>query len=307
MPVSLAPFGKPVVQPLPPANAPVLLPMGEKAWALRSHWKLTAAPAVSAAGSVISAPGFADAAWMHATVPGTVLTSMVDRGMYPDPDFGLNNMAIPESLNKQDYWYRIEFEAPRGAAGQHTELTFLGINYAAEVWLNGQRVGDVRGAFIRGTFDVTPLLRAKGMNALAVRISPPPHPGIPQEQSVKGGPGENGGAMCLDGPTFVATEGWDWIPAIRDRNSGIWQDVVLTVTGQLTLGDAQVITHLPLPDTSSADVSIEVPVHNPSTQALQAKVHADFEGVSVDKMVTAAPGDTLVKLSAGRVPATASC
>ena len=296
LPVSLAPFGKPVAKPLPAAGTPVLAPLGKQQWALRTRWKLTAAPGVTGSGEQISGVGFEDKSWMHATVPGTVLTSMVDRGIYPDPDFGLNNMAIPESLNKQDYWYRIEFEAPREAAGQHTAITFLGINYAAEVWLNGKRLGGFRGAFIRGTFDVSSLLRANVPNALAVRISPPPHPGIPEEESMKAGPGENGGAMCLDGPTFVATEGWDWIPAIRDRNSGIWQDVVLSVTGALTLGDAQVVTHLPLPDISSAEVSIEVPVHNPSGHSVNAKLHADFEGVAVEKTVTAAPGDSLVKL-----------
>jgi hypothetical protein len=64
-----------------------------------------------------------------------------------------------------------------------------------------------------------------------VRVSPPPHPGIAHEQSIKAGPGENGGMEMLDGPTFAATEGWDWIPGIRDRNTGIWQDVTLTATG----------------------------------------------------------------------------
>jgi hypothetical protein len=79
-------------------------------------------------------------------------------------------------------------------------------------------------------------------NALAVRISPPPHPGIPQEESITAGPGENGGAMCLHGPTFVATEGWDWIPSIRDCDTGIWQDVTLTDTGRIKIEDPQVVT-----------------------------------------------------------------
>jgi hypothetical protein len=56
-------------------------------------------------------------------------------------------------------------------------------------------------------------------NVLAVKVSPPPHPGVPQEQSIKGGSGENDGIMCVDRPTFVATGGWDWIPAIRDRDT----------------------------------------------------------------------------------------
>ncbi len=110
------------------------------------------------------------------------------------------------------------------------QLTLEGINYAASVWLNGKLLGSIKGAFRRGTFDATSTLKPGQKNVLAVRISPPPHPGIPQEQSILGGPGENGGAMLLDGPTFVATEGWDWIPAVRDRNSGIWQPVTLRIT-----------------------------------------------------------------------------
>jgi len=56
-----------------------------------------------------------------ATVPGTVLTTMIDRGVYPDPDYGLNNLAIPESLNKQDYWYRVEFRAPKSGRRPTTD------------------------------------------------------------------------------------------------------------------------------------------------------------------------------------------
>ena len=108
----------------------------------------------------------------------------------------------------------------------------------------------MKGAFRRGSFDVTSVLKPGQNNVLAVRISPPPHPGIPQEQSILGGPGENGGAMVLDGPTFVATEGWDWIPGVRDRNSGIWQPVTLRITHALKLGDAQVVTTFKNHDTS---------------------------------------------------------
>lgn len=298
LPHSRAPLGKPVVGPLPPANAPVLEPTATAgSWRLRSHWTLTTAPEVTADGAALSTVGFDDKRWMRATVPGTVLTTMVDRGIYPDPDFGLNNMAIPESLNKQDYWYRIEFPTPQEAAGRHAALLFEGINFAAEAWLNGKPVGDVRGAFERGQFDVSSLLRPSGQNALAVRISPPPHPGIPEEESIKSGPGENGGAMCIDGPTFVASEGWDWIPSIRDRNTGIWQDVVLSVTDQLKIGDPQVITHLPLPDTSSADVLIDVPVRNLGDTPVEATVRAAFEGVTVTKQATLPPGETVVHLT----------
>ncbi len=132
---------------------------------------------------------------------------------------------------------------------------------------------------------------------LAVRVSPPPHPGIPQEQSIKGGPGENGGMMCLDGPTFVATEGWDWIPAVRDRNTGIWQPVTLTANSAVKIGDAQVVTSLPLPETSRADVAITVPLENSSNAPAGGTLMASFGEVTVSKQVTVAPGKSSVTLA----------
>lgn len=296
LPRSAAPFSSPAARALPPAST-TLQPRGENQWTLEGGWKLTPAPKITADGSAISQTGFDTKDWWPATVPGTVLTTMVDRGVYPDPDYGLNNLAIPELLNKQDYWYRAEFATPKSASGRHLTLTLNGINYAVVVWLNGQRLGELKGAFIRGMFDVTMLLKPGRTNALAVRISPPPHPGIPHEQSVKAGPGENGGIMVLDGPTFMATEGWDWIPAIRDRNTGMWQEVVLSATADVRIGDPQVITTLPLPDTSRADVEIEVPLTNLSNTPVQGSVTASFEQITVTKSVTVPPGESTVKLA----------
>jgi hypothetical protein len=301
MPRSKAPFSAPVAQPVPQFKQP-LESVGDNHWTLVAGWTLAEAPKVSADGPAISATSFDTKSWYPATVPGTVLTTLVDRGVYPNPYYGLNNLAIPESLNKQDYWYRNEFKAPAAVKGKRLTLTFEGINYKADVWLNGQSLGTITGAFIRGNFDVTGILKPGETNVLAVRISPPPHPGIPQEQSIKGGPGENGGLMCLDGPTFVATEGWDWIPAIRDRDSGIWQPVTLTATDAIQIGDPQVITTLPLPDTSRANVEINVPLTNSSSAPISATLNAGFEGVTVTKQVTLAPGENNVSLTPAEFP-----
>jgi len=297
MPRSNAPFSRPVAKKLPAAQES-LEANGEGEWTLANGWRMTPAPKVNADGAAISLTAFSDHDWWVATVPGTVLTTMIDRGVYPDPDYGLNNLAIPESLNQQDYWYRMEFRAPKAMDGKRLALTFQGINYEAAVWLNGRSLGSIKGAFIRGTFDVTGVVKAEEVNVLAVRVSPPPHPGIPQEQSIKGGPGENGGLMCLDGPTFVATEGWDWIPAVRDRDTGIWQPVTLTATRAVKIGDAQVVTTLPLPDISRADVEITVPMENLSSAAVSGTLKAAFGETVVTKQVTLAPGNTSVKLGA---------
>jgi beta-galactosidase/beta-glucuronidase len=305
MPTSAAPYSTPIAAPLPPAHT-TLQEDAPDQWTLSGGWKLAEAPKVSADGAAISQTDFhADrdkATWMAATVPGTVLTTMIDRGIYPDPDYGLNNLAIPESLNKQDYWYRSEFIGPKISKEQKLTLIFEGINYKAEVWLNGHDLGMVKGAFIRGVFDVTGILKPGQPNALAVRISPPPHPGIPNEESIKGGPGENGGFMCIDGPTFVASEGWDWIPGIRDRDSGIWQDVKLLATGEVKIGDPNIVTTLPLPDRSSAKVDITVPVTNSSPTVAAGVIAATFEGVSIRKVVKLQPGESTVELSPEEFP-----
>ena len=284
-----------------PRDAQTLTPDGKDVWTV-GNWRLTEAARVQADGATISSTDFQDESWYPAVVPGTVLTTLIARGVYPDPDYGLNNMVIPESLSRQDYWYRTTFEAPAGLAQRQLTLTFKGINYHADVWVNGSRVGGIKGAFIRGVFDVTDKLRPGQRNVLAVRISPPPHPGIPHEESIAAGPGENGGNLAIDGPTFVAAEGWDWIPGIRDRNTGIWQAVQLRASGQLRLLDPHVVTHLPLPRTDEAEIAITVPVMNLHAEAATATVEARFEGVSVTRTLSVPPGRSEVKLDAAQFP-----
>jgi Exo-beta-D-glucosaminidase Ig-fold domain/Glycosyl hydrolases family 2/Concanavalin A-like lectin/glucanases superfamily/Glycosyl hydrolases family 2, sugar binding domain/Glycosyl hydrolases family 2, TIM barrel domain len=301
LPRSKAPFQKPVARALHAADLQTEM-AGDNPWTLRGGWRLASAPQVTATGVEISQSGFNDKDWLVATVPGTVLTTMVDRGIYPDPDYGLNNMAIPESLAHQDYWYRVEFKAPAAARGRRLKLTFLGVNYAAEVWLNGKRLGGFKGAFLRGTFDVTNLVTDSGENALAVRVSPPPHAGIPEEESLTAGPGEDGGVEVLDGPTFAVSEGWDWIPSIRDRNTGIWQDVTLIASGPVEIGDLNVVTTLPKPDRSEADVEIETPLTNLTQTPVEGELSATFDDVKIAKHVRLAPGENDVRLEPSEFP-----
>src|SRR5262249_31305675 len=148
----------PLYRPNPQKPTPSLENSGNNRWTI-GGWKLIEALKVRIDGAELSRAGIDTKNWMQATVPGTVLTTMVERGVYPDPDYGLNNLAIPESLNKQDYWYRTEFKSPSGIAGRKLTLRFEGINYKAEVWLNGQELGTIKGAFIRGVFDVSNLVQ----------------------------------------------------------------------------------------------------------------------------------------------------
>jgi hypothetical protein len=255
-------------------------------------WEMIEAPKLHADGATISQPGVDTGDWYDATVPGTVLTTLVNQGVYPDPYFGLNNRLIPETLNKQDYWYRTAFTVPKDFVGRELTLQFNGINYYAEVWFNGQYLGHITGAFIRGKFDVTKLVHPDGQNVLAVMIAPPPDPGLLAEESMTFGPREDGGKLCLDGPTFQCAEGWDWIPPIRDRDAGIWQDVTLSATGPVAIEDPQVISQLPLPDTSRADVTVQTDLRNLSDAVQHGILEGSFEGVKFKQPVTLQPGET---------------
>ena len=300
LPHSAAPPQKPVAVPL--LRGDDAIAPGAASLLLRHHWQMVERSTVAADGSAISRDGFDSRPWMAATVPGTVLTTLIDRGVYPDPDFGLNNSAIPESLSRQSFWYRTSFSVPASMRGRRLSLTFHGINYRAHIWMNGTELGEIVGAFQHRTFDVTAVAAESGNNVLAVRIDPPPHGGIAHEQSLAAGAGDNGGVMMLDGPTFGATEGWDWMPGIRDRNMGIWQDVELRANGEVTVESPAIITTLPLPDTSRADVTVRVPLHNGSKAAVEGDLLLSFDGVSVRKHVTAAPGDTEVELRPAEFP-----
>jgi len=285
---------------VPKASAPPrprLAPSGPDQWTITGGWQLLEAPKLTASGTQISQLGFDTHGWMQATVPGTVLTTMIDRGIYPDPDYGLNNMAIPESLNKQNYWYRTDFPTPVNVSARRLTLTLEGVNYSARVWLNGKYLGETTGAFLRGNFDVTGKLRNGATNSLAILVSPPPHPGIAQEESMKAGQGPNGGIMAIDGPTFFDTEGWDWIPSVRDRDTGLWQKVTLRSMDSVSLGDALVITTLPLPDTSRANIEIRVPITSAAKNAVRGTLEASFDEVHIRKSITLEPGETTVALT----------
>jgi len=292
LPKGKAPFQKPVEKPRS-GQAGKATPSGKSVYTLSSGWELTDDVTYLLDNAPVFSENINSTGWHDAVVPGTVLTSLVAAGKFPDPYFGLNNLSITDSLCRKDWWYRTTFDSPAEERGKLAWLCFNGINYKARIWLNGKYLGDIKGAFTRGIFRVTDYLKTKGRNVLLVQILPPDNPGIPNEQSALSGMGKNGGQHTMDGPTFFATEGWDWIPGIRDRDMGIWQDVQLYYTGEVTFSDPQVITDLPLPDTSSASVVLKTELVNNSSAIQEATLDFSFEGVSVNKKVTLTPGQVL--------------
>jgi beta-galactosidase/beta-glucuronidase len=280
-----------------PAPAPLVLSDG---------WQLQDAAKVSASGDQISTAEFAATGWYRATVPGTVLTSLVNNRVYPEPLYGENSRPeiIPESLARTAWWYRTVVEVPKSYKGRVLWLNFNGINYSSEVWVNGQKVGTTRGAFIRGIFDVSKLVAPGHKAAIAVLVHPQPTPGTPHEHTLRAGVGQNGGDSALDGPTFLSTIGWDWLNAVRDRATGIWQKVSLSASGPVIVKAPLVTTDLPLPRTDSSDVAVEATVENVSGHAVKGVLHGTIEQISFEKAVELAPHSTQrIRFDAKSTPA----
>jgi hypothetical protein len=164
---------------------------------------------------------------------------------------------IPESLNKTSYWYRTVFDRPRFLyKGRHTWLNFDGINYSAEVWVNGTRSAPCAAPSSAASSISRPSSSPAKRPPLAVLITPQPHPGDPHEHTIANGMVSNGGITAIDGPTFLSTIGWDWLPGIRDRDTGIWRRSSSLVHRPVVVKDPLVTTDLPLPKTDSADIAI---------------------------------------------------
>jgi hypothetical protein len=211
----------------------------------------------------------------------------------------MNNLHVPEALSRHAWWYRRTFSVPKGldiSAGRHVWLEFDGINHEAEIWLNGAKVGGLVHPFGRAALDITAALKRTGDQALAVKISPMPKPGSPGDKSAAGYAFVDAGStMFENSPTYLAVSGWDWMPAVRDRASGIWNHVRLRSTGAVVVGDARVDSVLPnLPDTSVADVTITVPVRNVAPTAQRVTVTAAFDGLKLTSTVTVPAGQEIL-------------
>ena len=254
-------------------------------------WRLQRASQVSARGAQISSPGFNASQWMVATVPATVLMSYVNAGALPNPNYDDNLFVSSESFFNSNFWYRREFRVPGEMQGQRVFLCFDGINWKADVWLNGQKVDRIEGAFMRGKTDVTRYLR-DGVNVLAVEIEKCAHPGaakLKNEQTTD----FNGGLLGADNPTFHATVGWDWISSIRGRDIGIWDDVYLTATpNSLTLSDPLVNSRVAINGTDTlATISPAVVVKNHADTPQTAMLAGWIGEICFEKEITLAAGE----------------
>lgn len=282
---------------------------------LRSHpdsgpayyWQMRRVDELKAGGEEVSLSTFNTESWQKAIVPGTALNSLVANGEFPEPYFGQNNKRvnklIPDIADAgrefYHFWYRTTFSVPEDFKGKSVWLQFDGINYMADIWLNGHKLGNIKGMFQQKKFDISQFVTLTGENCLAVSVEPVEFPGtMLSRKKENAAPNENrngGDGMIGKNVTMLMTAGWDFTfhDGIRDRNTGIWRDVKVFATGDVTLENPFVKSSLPIPQLSPASETILVEVSNNSTSEKMVELIAEIENTSVriSKKVSMKPGE----------------
>ncbi|MBZ5498302.1 MAG: glycosyl hydrolase family 2 [Acidobacteriia bacterium] len=255
--------------------------------AIEDGWMLQSSAVVEQKGEVLSTMQFQPRNWYPAAVPTTVVAALVKNQVYPDPTFGMNlrsipgtsyrigvnfsNVAMPaDSPFAVPWWYRKEFVLPATYKGRSIWLNFGGINYRADIWVNGKQIAGsekVAGAWRAYRFNITDMALPGRTNVLAVRVYPPT---------------ENDLAI-----TFV-----DWNPQPPDKNMGLWRSVEITTSGPVSLRYPTVISKLNPPANDSARLTVAALLENASRLPVRGTLKGRIEKIEFAQEVELAAGES---------------
>ncbi|CAG5017154.1 Exo-beta-D-glucosaminidase [Dyadobacter sp. CECT 9275] len=271
------------------------LAKGQTGYELNTGWLCSPIGSQKAAGPAISNPTFPLTGWQNAVVPGTVLTTMLHNKQIPDPFYGLNNEKIPDIFNTgrdyYTYWFVKDFKET-AQSGEEVWLHLRGVNYISDVYLNGKKLNKEThyGMFLRQTYNITSLLKTKGVNRLAVIVYPPDPVG-----NANGGQGGDGTIARNVSHQYAA--GWDWIQPVRDRNTGIWDKVIIEKTGKVNINNPHIVTRVPgkrNPEgpQEPATIRVTAELENPGTTLVKGTLQFLIDGQKITKEVSLKPKTT---------------
>ena len=235
---------------------------------LSNNWLIQSSARTKVSGRVISSAGFNPTDWYRASVPSTVLGTLVGDGIFKDPFRGMNLERIPDTLFDVPWWYRTTFALPAKRPGaDRAMLEFLGVNYKADIWLNGKLLADTNsifGAFRQFTFDVTKDVKFGGNNVLAIRIYRP-----------------QPGALTIG---FV-----DWSPEPPDHDMGIWRPVRIHICGSVSIARPFVATEVDTATLKKALVTVSAEVMNHSEHSVHGMLTGRIGAIKFSQPVTLLP------------------
>lgn len=263
---------------------------------LNAGWQCTPISKVSQKGEAISLPSYQIFGWLPATVPGTVLTTLLNNRLIPDPFYGMNNQKVADIYTTgrayYTYWFVKDFKEKAAVGGGQVWLHFRGVNYGCDMYLNGHKLNEKThyGMYLRQTYNITSLLKNDGNNRLAVIVYPPNPVGNPNG-------GQGGDGEIARNVTHQYVAGWDWIQPIRDRNTGIWDKVTIEKTNGADVKNPHIITlvpggRFPGEPQKPAIIKASAEIENPGNTVITGTLQYALSGTIVKKQVTLQPKTT---------------
>ncbi len=246
-------------------------------WTLMDGWKMQSSLTAASKGEEISQQDFSTTGWYSVSVPSTIIAGLLSNKIYDfDPFFAKNLEKISGPQFDKSWWFRKEFTLPASEKNKNVSLQLHGINYKANIWLNGILIADtdrVKGPFRIFEFNVTKQIKYDGVNVLAIEIT---RPFNPQKRD---------GDLAIDYA--------DWIHYPADYNGGIVNDVSISTCDKVAVRHPLVTTKFDLPSLAVAHLQANAEVINYSDEETDATVKGKInDEINFEQKVHLMPGET---------------
>ena len=241
---------------------------------LHDDWRMQSSLTDKATGAQVSQSDFSAQNWYKITVPSTIIAGLLANNEYHfDPFYAKNFEKLADNRLDHTWWFRKEFELPASEKNKNVILKLHGINYKANLWLNGVLIAD--STYIKGPFriidlDVTRQIKYEGKNVLAIEILRPFDPN------------KRDGDLAIDYA--------DWIHYPPDYNGGIVNDVEIKTYDQVGVRYPLVTTKFDLRSLEVAHLQVDAEVINYTDKEKDAVVKGKINGdIQFEQKIRLAP------------------
>lgn len=236
---------------------------------LDKGWMIQSSQKTALKGDELSLTSDKKTGWYSAEVPSTVFGCLAKYGVYKDVFFGKNLEKVNPTDFQCSWWYRKSFSAPDNESTAYY-LDFDGIIYRANIWLNGREIASadtLKGTFRQFSINVSDIIRKNGENILAVEVFPP-----------------RAGDLTVG---FV-----DWNPEAPDRGLGIWREVRLRSSGDVSLRYPFVISKLDTASLNTASLTVSCEAINNGSRKISGYMNMNIDGgIALKQKVQLKPGE----------------
>ncbi len=238
---------------------------GAASFKLTDGWQVQSSAKIQTSGAQLSTSQYTTDGWLSASVPSTLMGVLIANGVEPEALTAEDYQRIDRHQFDVSWWYRTTFTLPIQKDVEHVILSFDGISYRANIWLNGHQIAtsqEVFGTFRQFSFDVTPYVRQH--NVLAVEV-------------FRAQPGEPNTGFA------------DWNPRPADESMGIFREVTVKTCHSVSVAYTAVQSKVRKETLDGATLNIDAVVTNYADHEVKGTLRGTIEDMEFTANVTLAP------------------